>query len=226
MSTPRVGIGAYFWVGVNGSIRFRNLRVKKITDDPPDVNGDRAKAIAHYDRAIRDAPEIHDHYGTRGWLHFYEENHEKAAADLQHAVTHMPEEHRLRIFLGGSYIKTKDYEQGFRELELAHKHGGPKEWFQAYMLAHYLAVVPDDKYRDPERALKIIQGAVKLTGRTNTQCLVGEATALAALGRFDEALKLLDTVETMESSQPILDAVARLRSLFKDKKPDVLTHDD
>ena len=226
MATPKVGIATGYWWGVTGSFRFRNMRVRKLSQDAPDDTGDRAKAIAYYDQAIREAPEVHDFYASRGYLYFFSENFQKAIPDPEHALKQMPEQHWYRMFLGASYIKMKNYKRGFRQLEMAHKLVNKQEWLPRYMLAKFLAIVPDEKFRDAERSLEISKSVVKLTGGKNAACVVGQATALAALGRFDEALALLDKVEQGTPNQNIQDAIAHLRPLFKKKQPDVLSHDE
>ncbi len=86
-------------------------------------------------------------------------------------------------------------------------------------LAWLLATVPDDSVRDGEAALSLLTEA-GLDALDDPQVLDVRATALAAVGRFDKAAQLMDTVLARVNADArtppeVVEALQQRRELFR-----------
>jgi hypothetical protein len=71
----------------------------------------------------------------------------------------------------------------------------------ATALAWTLATHPDDKVRDPARAVMLSERAAEVTGNQDAGVLDTLAAAYAAAGRFDDAVRIAEAALPLASTE-------------------------
>ena len=89
--------------------------------------------------------------------------------------------------------------------------------------AWLLATCPDEKIRNPARAVELAERACKVTQRANGSYLDTLAAALAAVEKYDEATKTgEESLERLKTDHQALEVHARVE-LYRQKKQFVET---
>jgi tetratricopeptide (TPR) repeat protein len=87
-------------------------------------------------------------------------------------------------------------------------------------LAWMLATSPEAELRNPEEAVRWAQAACEVSEYSNPAIMDTLSTALAAAGRFDEAIEMANRVIALAEDQPELVASTRQRiKLYQAKQP-------
>jgi hypothetical protein len=214
LSSNLVGIGTMFWFSDTAQVRFRNLRVRKLTQPEPPEESDenRPKLVEYYTAALQQDPEIWDYYVQRGIAYSRLEKYPEAALDLKQALQKMPEHRPARTHLGQVQCELREYAAGMKNLQQAAEPGGHP--FNQAMYAYFLATAPEDKLRDGQKALKLIEAVMKPLKDPSSDLLEILAVAQAETGNFDGALttakKLLTMVKLAKDRQRAKDLLANL----------------
>ena len=172
------------------------------------------KAIADLSAAIRLDPNASDYFSTRGDIYLRHGDAEKAMGDYNRAIeldSEKPvtfcERGDLRASLGDHSGAASDY---LRAQKLDPKYSAP---YISY--AWLLATCPYDQVRDPAKALDYAKIGLDLNPKRE-EAWATYAAALAAVGRFDEAVEWQQRYATSKvlSEKARLQEAARL-ALYK-----------
>jgi tetratricopeptide (TPR) repeat protein len=180
--------------------------------------GDLDAAIAHYERARALDSEQSRAAGHLGFVLAQTGRYSEALPVLQEAVASEPGSARYRAALASSLANTGRAEEALAEFRIALRLR-PRWRPAANDLAWILATHPDPRVRDPQEALRLIE-SVLLDPETQPALLDTLAAALAATGRFEEALATADRALSLADRQPGLAAeIRRRRALYATGRP-------
>ena len=145
------------------------------------------RAIADYNEAIRLNPKYATGYNNRGIAWRAKGEHDKALADYNEAIRLNPKYANAYNNRGNTWIDKRDRARALADYNEAIRLDPAQS--DAYgNLAWMLATASDAKIRDPARALELAQKAVELTSFEDADKLDTLAAALAANGKFPDAV--------------------------------------
>jgi tetratricopeptide (TPR) repeat protein len=144
-------------------------------------------AVAHFQQAVAIRPEHFDARLGLGTDLVRVGRPEQAIDHLRRATALRPDDPRSYKRLAAVLSDQGDYRQAADVLRLAVQRL-PGDASIADRLAWLLATCPE--VRDPAAALAIAQDVIRRTGDSEPRALVTLAAALAAVGRFDEAVEV------------------------------------
>ena len=182
------------------------------------------KAAGKFDEAIEDfttilteQPEDFSAVMGRGYVHFQKGDAESAIEDFGKAIELKPEDavawnnrgfNRYRI--GRHAEALADYNEALR---LA-----PKYALALQNRAWLLATTEDESIRDEALAVVSARAACEITGYENVGTLASLAAALAADGKFDEAVGWQEKVVSMAGERDLEDAKKTL-TRYQNEEP-------
>lgn len=126
-----------------------------------------------------------------------------AIADYSEAIRLLPDSAGIHRNRAKTYIVQKDYERAFADLDKAYALA-PDNWAVCNDLAWHRATVNDERYRDPRRALELATRACQIKSHEDPNALGTLAAVHAALGDFDEAMRLIDQAISKTDIDPHL----------------------
>lgn len=224
----RIGFGAMWCRPSASTVRFSNIRVRKLGDPPPEWDTDSsdetyAKIIAYYDRELESNPNFGFGYLNRALAKGNLKQYEAAVVDYERGLTLVPGALAHRGLMGSALCQLGKYREGLEHLERALAEGAPKaapitNSFMAY-IAYFLAVSPDDKVRNVDRSLELATKSCDATMRQKFYPLLALAVAQAEKGQFDVAIATIDEADKLTKGDKPKAALARCRQAFTDKKP-------
>lgn len=176
--------------------------------------GDSAGALAAYEAAIAAQPHNRPGLLACANLRYALGKSESALMALRKLCEAAPNEHQPRLLLGRMLAACGRTREAIAEYERSVTLG-PRVARPALELAWLLATNPDDSVRDGARALRLVEGVVRAFGPSDPDVVQARAAALAEVGRFDEAVSILEGARSrapLEARQPIDALIAQYRA--------------
>lgn len=174
------------------------------------VDGDREEARTALERALAlDANDVNALMNL-GVLRARAGDPTNAIALLQRAVSLTPEDLTARVNLGillGNEGRHREAVEQFAAIVAV----APRFAGAAERLAWLLATSPDDAVRDPRRALDLMEGLLHDGGEPSLNTLDTTAIALAACGRYADAIAKAEAAIQLAASRGDTNSAARLR---------------
>ncbi len=146
-------------------------------------------AIEHFEQAVAIRPGYYDARLGLGTDLARAGRPQEALDHLRRAIALRPDEPRPYKRLAGALSAQGDYAKAVSVLRLAVERL-PADASIADRLAWLLATCPDQQVRDPAAALALAQDVILRTGDGEPRAHATKAGALAAAGRFDEAVEV------------------------------------
>jgi len=148
------------------------------------------EAISDYTRAIRLKPDDAAFYAARGHAYYRQEKYDDAVADFTSAIRQKPSSAGYYVDRGNAYLDQSNWSQAAQDFRTAISLDD--QLGRAYQSAAWLmAVCPDGRYRDADRAVAAAQRAIQLNG-DDFRYLDTLAAAQASAGDFDAAVSTMD----------------------------------
>lgn len=221
LSEPVVGIGSFSWNTTAGSARMSNVRIKRLTTDPPPPLNDIEANLKYYRHAIETEPDRFDYLNDIGVAHYLAGDVKLAVKQFETAREKIGDNPFIDFIVADAYCESGQYTKGLQAYESHLRSAGKNASATIRIkLAFFLATIPDQKLRNGKRALELANQALndkKLPKSWQTQ---GQyACILAELGRFDEALVALDKADSMNPTEKDKEYLKKWRSSIVDKKP-------
>ncbi len=176
------------------------------------------EAAADLEKALVLEPTSPEAYNNRGVLHRLLAKYPEAIADYNKAIelfSKYADAHANRGFAlrqQGQYEESKaDFEKALTFDPLSAEIANDVAWLYA--------TCPDEKIRDPERAIKLADQACSATDKKNGQYLDTLAAAFASAGKFEVAIKVgEEALKLLEGDLLATEAHARLE-LYRKNQP-------
>jgi tetratricopeptide (TPR) repeat protein len=166
--------------------------------------GDFLNALADYNKAIELQPRDGGYFNSRGHTNYRLGRLREALSDYNRSVQIDPNNAAALVNRGDAYREQAIYGPAASDYKDAIKID--PRLGRAYLSASWLmATCPDQRYRDPDRAVSAAQKAVELDGDKDYRYLDTLAAALASAGRFDEAKA---TAEKAAKRAPVKEAAS------------------
>ncbi|MDY7038263.1 MAG: tetratricopeptide repeat protein, partial [Thermodesulfobacteriota bacterium] len=181
--------------------------------------GDYNRAIADYNRTIDIDPHHTMAYCNRGALWASKGDYDRAIADCTRALDLNPYSAMAHCNRGVAWYHKGEYFRAIadylRAIDIDPYHT------EAYShLAWTLAICPDDRYRNGNKAMEMAQKAVELNPKVDF--LATLAAACAEAGKFEEAIttqKRVITLLNKECKNALLDEHMERLKAYKARKP-------
>jgi tetratricopeptide (TPR) repeat protein len=176
------------------------------------------EAAADLEKALKLEPKSPEAFNNRGVLHRLQGQYDAAIQDYSKAIElfgKYPSAHANRGFahrqLGRYAEALKDFNKALEFDPISAEIANDAAWL--------LATCPDEKIRDPQRALKLAEQAAAGTNREDGQSLDTLAAAYAANGQFPEAVKAGEAaIERLKGDPALVEIHARVE-LYRQQKP-------
>ena len=108
--TGAVALGSATYMSKSGQARFSDLRIRKLTSEPPPPATDPEGQVRFYTESLRQHPELPSYYYLRGNAHTNLGHFEAAVADLEKAKKLRPDmTDSVDSILGQAYENKGDY---------------------------------------------------------------------------------------------------------------------
>lgn len=176
------------------------------------------EAAADLEKALALEPTSPEAFNNRGVLKRLQGQYDGAIQDYSKAIelfAKYPSAHANRGF---AYRQLGDYKKALDDLNKAITFD-PISSDIANDAAWLLATCPDESIRDHERALKLAQQASLGVNSEDGQYLDTLAAALAANGKFEEAVKAGEkAIELLKDDPTVVEVHSRVE-LYRQKKP-------
>jgi len=176
-------------------------------------------AIADYNEALKRAPNDGSIYSSRGHALMRLGKTQAAGKDFNTAVEVAPQNVSALIYRGDFVANMGDFAQAARDYRQAIRLN-PRQGRAYQSVAWLMATCPDDKIRNPQMAVEAANQAIALDGK-NARYLDTLAAALAASGKFDDALKhQQQALNTINDGDPA--PLEERMKLYADHQPYVM----
>ncbi|CAN5272967.1 hypothetical protein BH10PLA2_BH10PLA2_33750 [soil metagenome] len=147
------------------------------------------RALEDLNEAIRLNPSFAIGLNNRGLVWTNKDKIDNALADFNEAIRIDPSYERAFLHRGNAWSKKKDYERALADYKQALRID-PKDANAYNQLAWLLATCPKDALRDSKKAIAYAKKACELSDWKFGQYIDTLATAYAANGEFDQAVKM------------------------------------
>lgn len=150
--------------------------------------GDVAAAVRDYSEAIRRLNTDPVYYQVRGNAYHQMRRFDEALADFNRAIELDGNSAATRVYRGDTHTVLGNYEQAAEDYRQAIRlNDRLGRAFQS--TAWLMATCPDERFRDPARAVLAAKKGIELDGEKRYQYHETLAAALAANGEYAEAIK-------------------------------------
>lgn len=176
------------------------------------------EAAADLETALKLEPKSPEAFNNRGVLHRLQGRYEAAIQDYSKAIElfgKYPSAHANR---GYAQRQLGRYDEALKDLNKALEFD-PISAEIANDVAWLLATCPEEKIRNPKRALTLAEQAAAGTNREDGQLMDTLAAAYAANGQFPEAVKAGEAALELLKGDPVLVEVHARVELYRQQKP-------
>jgi len=184
------------------------------------INGNIDEAITHYQQALQIEPNHDRAHGNLGFALLSKGRLEEAAEHLTRAVQLDPDYLNARYNLALTLSKLGNFDQAISQyhqvLQLENDYPPALNGIAWILCTH-----PDQKKRDPNRAIELAIHAAQLTQYQNPDILDTLATAYASTGKFDLAVTTAQLALKLASEQQNKEMLAHIRKqleLYRQEK--------
>ena len=175
------------------------------------------EAVADYSRAIEQLPQDADLRTMRGDARHRLGQYPEALADLNRSIELAPQHADTYTERGNVYAEIGDFERAAHDFRQALQiDPNCAEAFRS--VAWLLATCPDQRYRDPQKAVVAAEQAARLSPPNDPFVLEALAAATAAAGQFDRAVRFQTEAVTFEPDGFSDQFAARL-ALYQQHRP-------
>jgi hypothetical protein len=190
LARTRVSLGlvVYAQDDKTPTLTFQNVRIRKLTRQPPPPGDDAPGWIAYYTESLADDPQDANALYRRGAAYLAMKNLDAAEVDLTKANALRPGVGDFHHLLGSLAERRCDLDRALREYDQAIALD-PMQVHAFMRIAWIKAACPDAKYRDGAAAVQAASRAVALTRSTEWGALTALAAAHAESGAYGEAVK-------------------------------------
>ncbi|MCD0462022.1 tetratricopeptide repeat protein [Roseiconus lacunae] len=180
--------------------------------------GEFRNAIADYNLAIRYNPASADAYHNRGNTWVYLGRLRKAIADFTRAIKLDPQSAKSFNSRGSAWRRKGRYGKALADFEKALELE-PHSVDRRRVLAAYLAVCPQRRYRDGDRAVELMTEACEITNYKNAEHLIYLAAAYAEQGNFPSAIAVLQKALPLATNDDEREDIRFCDALYKTGEP-------
>ncbi len=181
--------------------------------------GDYDRAIFDFTRAIDLNPYLEIAYSNRGIVWINKGQLKRAVEDFTKAIEINPYSYEAYYNRGTAHAGAESWGLAIEDLSKA-LDLNPKSYGAYDKLARILASCPDGSYRNGEQAVKYAKKSMELN--PDTQHLDTLAMALAEVGRFEDAVYVMERVVSTLADQKEVDNIQEYKTrlnTYKDGKP-------
>ena len=162
------------------------------------------EAIKILSKAIKENPKDTEAIHYRGMARYYRGDIDGAIADYSRALEISPQLAEVLTSRGVALFRNGEYAQARKDLTLAYSKN-PKDTNALNQMAWMLAVCPDKRYRDGNKALDFSRKAIQI--KTTPNFLDTLAAAYAETGRYEEAIRVQRKVIALLSQEERLNNI-------------------
>ena len=184
-----------------GSVRFSNVRVRKLAYAPLPTLVEPAKRVAEATRMIELDASDWFAWWLRGTSNLELENIDAAVTDFQEIQRLQPDHRGAMRMLGNSYAKQHNYAKAIEQFQAALQTDPDRRVLRSW--AEMEMSAKDPQYRDLDSALVHANEAEVLSSESSDhwQYQLTVADVHAAMGDFTQAIKKLDLIIKQPGSQ-------------------------
>lgn len=176
-----------------------------------------ADAAADYSQALKRKPDDAMSLAGRGSAYLESGKLREALADLDRAVALDANQFAARVRRGDARQSAKQWDAAAEDYRQAIKQAA--QYAPAYRGAAWLmATCPEERYRNPDLALRTAQKAVELTGSHDYEALEALAAAQANAGEFEAAVKSVEQALAL-APEDRKDVVNERKEIYAANKP-------
>ena len=137
-----------------------------------------SQAIFCYDKIIEFQPDASDAFSLRGWAKISAGDYDNGLADLQKALSFMPDDQQALFDVGKAYYVTNRYKDAEKILKKIRKHGDESPEIYGYLALTELAQGDESDARKAYDSFRKVATSAQLA-RMSTQSGWQRLTALA-----------------------------------------------
>jgi len=163
-------------------------------------------------------PFLEAAYGLRGSIFSSQNKYDNAYDDYSKVIEINPSKYEAFHLRGWVCFRLEEYDKSISDFQTALKLN-PKDYIAYQGMAWIMAVCPDAKYRDGQRALEYAKRACELTAWTESQSLGTLAAAYAEIGNFEQAVIWAQKSIKISLKDPNMKDCEMQLELYKQNKP-------
>ena len=181
------------------------------------ASGDLDNAAADFSNILELKPNDITAVMGRGYIYFQKQDHHAAIKDFTRAIEINPENAVALNNRGYNRFRVDDFPGALQDYDRALKIA-PKYTLALQNRAWLLATAPDEKLRDPAAAVKSAKTACELTNYESPADVSALAAALAADGKFSEAVGWQEKVIEMVA-KPFKEFATKTLERYQNERP-------
>lgn len=175
------------------------------------------KAVSDYSAALRATPADASLYAGRAFAQWQLGRFRHAAQDYNASLTLLPTDANALAGRGTLYAELGYYEQAIADLDAALA-ADPASAPAYRSVAWLLATCPDQRFRDPQKALEAARRAVRFGGEGDAILLDVLAASHASAGQLDQAVRVQQQAVVLATQELKPELEARL-ALYRSGRP-------
>lgn len=185
------------------------------------ARGESDQALPHFRRAIELRPNYLAAHNNLGVLHLGRGEYSAAEAEFRALLELAPNHAQAHYNLAGVYDKTGNVRGAI--FEYAQALAAQPGWGDAAVrLAWLWSTAPDPRLRNPAEAIRLAEELCRATNNAQPVTLDTLGVALAAAGRFPEAIAAAEQAQALATQQGKADLAGRIQErigLYRAGKP-------